>query len=86
MFDVCYHRKETNIEAHQERRRFKVDAHFYLAGHGVRQDRRLIAALSLRGGTSLCLTSLEPATVTVAGKNEIMEARKEATQITSSRV
>ena len=30
-------------------------------GHGVQHDRRLVAAISLREGSSLCLTSLEPA-------------------------
>ena len=33
----------------------------YLVGHGVRDDRGLVAALNLRESRSLCLTSLEPA-------------------------
>ena len=57
MFD---HQKETSIEVHQERRVFKVDARFYLVGHGVQHERRLVAAISHREGSSLCLTSLEP--------------------------
>ena len=61
MFDVCCHCKETSIEVHQERQRFKVDAWFYLVGHGVQHERGLVAAISLREGSSLCLTSLEPA-------------------------
>ena len=61
MFDVCCHRKETNIEVRQERRQFKVDARFYLVSHGVQHERRLVGATSLREGSSLCLTSLEPA-------------------------
>jgi hypothetical protein len=61
MFDACYHRKESSIDVHQEGRLFKVDAQIYLVGHGVRDERRLVAAVSLRGSSSLCLTSLEPA-------------------------
>ena len=34
---------------------------FDLVGHGVRDDRGLVAALNLRESRSLCLTSLEPA-------------------------
>ena len=34
---------------------------FYLVGYGVQHERRLVAAFSLREGSSLCLTSLEPA-------------------------
>ena len=39
---------------------FNVDARFYLAGHGVEHNCRLVATVVLREGTSLCLTSMEP--------------------------
>ena len=61
MFDACCHRKEFSVDVHQEERLFKVDAKIYLVGHGVRDDRGLVAALNLRESRSLCLTSLEPA-------------------------
>ena len=32
---------------------FKVDAWFYLVGHGVQHERRLLASISLREGSSL---------------------------------
>ena len=59
MFDACCHRKEFSVDVHQEERLFKVDANIYLVGHGVRDDRGLVAALNLRESRSLCLTSLE---------------------------
>ena len=33
---------------------------FYLVGHGVQHKHRLVAAISLREGSSLCSTSLKP--------------------------
>ena len=59
MFDACYHQKESNIDVHQEGRRFKVDVQIFLVGHGVRDDHRLVAAIFLRESSSLCLTFLE---------------------------
>ena len=32
---------------------FKVDAQFYLVGHGVQHEHRLLAAISLHEGSSL---------------------------------
>ena len=34
---------------------------FYLVGHGIQHERGLVATFSLREGSSLCLTSSEPA-------------------------
>ena len=48
MFDTCCHRKEFSVDVHQEERLFKVDAKIYLVGHGVQDDRGLVAALNLR--------------------------------------
>ncbi len=39
---------------------FKVDARFCLVDHGVQDNRRLVATVVLREGSSPCLTSLEP--------------------------
>ena len=39
----------------------KGDTRFYLVGHGVQHKCRPTAAISLREGSSLSLTSLEPA-------------------------
>ena len=61
MFDACCHGKEFSVDVHQEERVFQVDAKIYFVGHGVRDDRGLVAALNLRESRSLCLTSLEPA-------------------------
>ena len=61
MFDAYYHQNESNTNVHQEGRRFKVDVQIFLVGHGVRDDRRLMAAIFLRESRSLYLTSLEPA-------------------------
>ena len=61
MFDACYHQNESNIDVHQEGRRFKVDVQVFLVGHGLRDDHRLMAAIFLRESSSLCLISLESA-------------------------
>jgi hypothetical protein len=81
MFDACCHQKESSVDVHQEGRRFKVDTQIHLEDHGVREESRLVAAISLRESSSLCLTSLELAMeLNSPSKNEVLEAREEVVQ------
>ena len=77
MFDICYHQKESNIDVHQEGRRFKVDVQIFLVVmySGTTIDLWLPSFFVKVAHLFNILGTGDGAGLTVASKNELSSQR-----------